>query len=80
MALARAHNRDTVPLTFILTDVADDSDTLRLRELLESTGPVQYDAVPSHIGEHTLDLIITRQSDQLGISCRHQRKGAIGQA
>lgn len=62
--------------------MADDYDTLRLRELLESTGPVQYNAVPSHIGpgEHTLDLIITRQSDQLGISCRHQRKGAIGQA
>lgn len=60
--------------------MADDYDTLRLRELLESTGPVQYNAVPSHIGpgEHTLDLI--RQSDQLGISCRHQRKGAIGQA
>ena len=29
-------------LTFILIEVADDFDTLRLRELLESTGPMQY--------------------------------------
>ena len=49
-------------------DVADDADAVRLHELLESVGLQQHVTVPTHVSEHTLDLIIARQSDQLGIS------------
>ena len=49
-------------------DVADDTDAVRLHELLESVGLQQHVTVPTHVSEHTLDLIITRQSDLLGIS------------
>ena len=49
-------------------DVADDTDAVRLHELLESVGLQQHVTVPPHISEHTLDFIITRQSDLLGIS------------
>ena len=49
-------------------DVEDDTDAVRLRGLLESTGLKQHATVPTHISGHTLDLVITRLSDQLGIS------------
>ena len=49
-------------------DVEDDTDAVRLRGLLESTGLKQHVTVPTHISGHTLDLVITRLSDQLGIS------------
>ena len=39
----------------------------RLREILESTGLKQHVTAPTHISGHTLDLIITRLSDQLDI-------------
>lgn len=49
-------------------DVAEDADTIRLCELLESVGLEQHVSIPTHISKHTLDLIITTQYDQLGIS------------
>ena len=53
-------------------DVEADADAVRLRELLESTGLKQHVTAPTHkrthISGHTLDLIITRLSDQLDIS------------
>ena len=49
-------------------EVIDDSDACRFHELLESTGLDQHVRVPTHISGHTLDLIITRNSDQLIIS------------
>ena len=49
-------------------DVADDADAIKLCELLESVGLEQHVTVPTHISKHTLDLMITRQSDPLGIS------------
>jgi endonuclease/exonuclease/phosphatase family metal-dependent hydrolase len=49
-------------------DMADDADAIKLCELLESVGLQQHVTVPTHISKHTLDLIITRQSDPLGIS------------
>ena len=48
-------------------DVEADADAVRLRELLESTGLKQHVTAPTHISGHTLDLIITRLSDQLDI-------------
>ena len=50
----------------IQMDVADDA--IKLCELLESVGLEQHVTVPTHISKHTRDLIITRQSDPLGIS------------
>jgi hypothetical protein len=49
-------------------DVAGDADAIKLCELLESVGLQQHVTVPTHISKHTLDLIITRQSDPFGIS------------
>lgn len=43
----------------IHVDVTDDSDALKLLDLLESLGRRQ------HVYGHTLDLIITRYSDQV---------------
>ena len=48
-------------------DVEADADAVRLRELLESTGLKQHVTAPTHISEHTLDLVIARLSDQLDI-------------
>ena len=48
-------------------DVEADAGAVRLRELLESTGLKQHVTAPTHISGHTLDLIITRLSDQLDI-------------
>ena len=49
-------------------DVAVDPDAIRMHGLLESTGLKQHDNIPTHISRHTLDLVITRLSDHLGIS------------
>ena len=48
-------------------DEEADTDAVRLREILESTGLKQHVTAPTHISGHTLDLIITRLSDQLDI-------------
>ena len=52
----------------IHVDVSDDLDACRFLELLDSVGLDQYVSVPTHISGHTLDLIITRNSDQLLVS------------
>ena len=50
-------------------DNAVDTDAIKLIDLLESHGLQQHVTSPTHKHDHTLDLIITRQSDQLlGIS------------
>ena len=49
-------------------DVVDDIDAITLRKLLESTGLEQHVTIPTHIDKHTLDLIITRLSDELVVS------------
>ena len=48
-------------------DEEADTDAVRPREILESTGLKQHVTAPTHISGHTLDLIITRLSDQLDI-------------
>ena len=52
----------------IQMDVEADTGAVRLRELPESTRLKQQVTAPTHISGHTLDLIITRLSDQLDIS------------
>ena len=49
-------------------DVADDPDATRMRALLESIGLKQHVNIPTHLSSHTLDLVITRLSNHLGIS------------
>ena len=46
-------------------DVLSDADTIRLKDLLNSMGLVQHDERRTHIHGHTLDLIITRQADDI---------------
>ena len=46
-------------------DVMDDNDSVRLLDLLESFGLQQHVAHATHTHGHILDLIITRQSDQI---------------
>ena len=48
-------------------DEEADTDAVRLREILESTGLKQHVTAPTHIIGHALDLIVTRLSDQLDI-------------
>ena len=48
--------------------MSDDLDACRFLELLDSVGLDQHVSVPTHISGHTLDLIITRNSDQLLVS------------
>ena len=45
-------------------DAIDDPDSLKLLDLLESVGLGQHVSQPTHVHRHTLDLIITRWSDQ----------------
>ena len=45
--------------------MTDDVDAVKLQELLESTGLQQHVNVPTHIRGHTLDLIITRHSENI---------------
>ncbi|CAB3993776.1 Hypothetical predicted protein [Paramuricea clavata] len=49
----------------IHVDVTDDVDAVKLQELLESTGLQQHVNVPTHIRGHTLDLIITKHSENI---------------
>ena len=42
-----------------------DVDAAMLQDLLRSVGLVQHVRCPTHIGGHTLDLIVTWQSDKL---------------
>lgn len=44
-------------------DVPTDPNNLHFRDLLDAMGLVQHVKQPTHIHGHTLDLIITRQSD-----------------
>ena len=46
-------------------DTPEDTDTIKLFDLLESFCLQQHVEGPTHIHGHTLDLIITRQSDQI---------------
>ena len=46
-------------------DVPDDPDTVKLLDLLESFGLHQHVTVPMHKFGHTLDLIITQQSEHI---------------
>ena len=46
-------------------DVPSDADTIRLKDLLNSMGLVQHVKRPTHIHGHTLDLIITKQADDI---------------
>ena len=49
----------------IHVDVATDSESIKLLDLLESFGLQQHVSHPTHIHGHILDLIITRQSDRI---------------
>lgn len=46
-------------------DVPSDADTIRLKDLLNSMGLGQHVKRPTHIHGHILDLIITRQTDDV---------------
>ena len=46
-------------------DVPTDPNNKHFRDLLDAMGLVQHVKQPTHILSHTLDLIITRQSDDL---------------
>ena len=43
----------------------NDSDACEFLDLLASLGLKQYVIGPTHEGDHTLDLVITRQYDQV---------------
>ena len=43
----------------------DNSDAIKLLELFESVGFDQHVHTPTHCSGHTLDLIVTRQTDQI---------------
>ena len=47
----------------IHVDIADDCDSMKLIELLVSLALRQHVDTPTHLHGHTLDLIITRNSD-----------------
>ncbi|XP_068735435.1 uncharacterized protein [Montipora capricornis] len=49
----------------IHVDVPEDSDSIKLLDLLESFTLRQHVVGPTHILGHTLDLVITSQSDQI---------------
>jgi len=53
---------------YIHVDVTNDPDAVRFLELLNSMNLIQHVNIPTHISGHTLDLVITRNSDQLSIS------------
>ena len=46
-------------------DCTTNNDTMRFMELLDSFSLQQHVNVPTHVHGHTLDLIITRQSDEI---------------
>ena len=49
----------------IHVDDTEDTDAIKLIDLLESYGLQQHVTSPTHKHDHILDLIITHQSDQL---------------
>ena len=49
----------------IHVDVPEDSDSIKLVHLLESFSFPQHVVGPTHILSHTLDLVLTRKSDQI---------------
>ncbi|PFX25634.1 RNA-directed DNA polymerase from mobile element jockey [Stylophora pistillata] len=49
----------------IHVDVPSDADTIQFKDLLNSMGLVQHVKRPTHIHGHKLDLIITRQGDDI---------------
>ena len=49
----------------IHVDVLSNSDSTGFRDLLESFCLQQHEVGPTHIHGHTLELIVTRQSDQV---------------
>jgi hypothetical protein len=49
----------------IHVDVADNLDSIKFLDMLESVGLQQHVKHPTHVGGHTLDLIITRQIDRI---------------
>ena len=50
-------------MTMMMIDVPTDPNNIHFRDLLDTMGLVQHVKQPTHILGHTLDLIITRQSD-----------------
>ena len=50
---------------FMHMDFPSDADTIRLKDLLNFMGLVQHVKRPTHIHGHTLELIITRQADDI---------------
>jgi exonuclease III len=51
-------------------DVLDDPDTRKFNQLMESLGLIQSVVGPTHIGGHTLDVVISREMDSLVKSAR----------
>ncbi|XP_078372669.1 uncharacterized protein LOC144656313 [Oculina patagonica] len=49
----------------IHVNAVDDPDAIKLLDLLESVGLRQHVTQPTHVHGHTLDLIITRWSEQI---------------
>lgn len=49
----------------------DNLDTIKLLELFQSTGLERHVNVPTHVGGHSLDLIVTRQSERIISSAPH---------
>ena len=55
----------------IHVDAADNVDAIKRLELFQSTGLEQHFNVPTLVGGHTLDLIVTRQSKRIISSAPH---------
>ena len=45
-----------------------DSDAMKFADILDSLGLIQHVTCPTHISGHTLDLIITRNEDNIIVS------------
>jgi hypothetical protein len=50
-------------------DQALDSHTIKLNELLTTFGLIQHVDIPTHILNHTLDLVITRDINDTEVTC-----------
>ena len=46
-------------------DIPADRDTLKFTSVLESCGMRQHVSEPTHVGGHTLDVVITRDTDNM---------------
>lgn len=49
----------------IHVDCEENTDAIRLQQRLASTGREQHVKIPTHVHGHILDLVITRQSDNI---------------